>query len=267
MNISDEGLRPDEKLRVFLPTIDSRNIGLDGVHSYRFITSSYIDRRIGRLKAFAKDSIEGHPCILGGDLKSLLDDVSWKSGEMRTKGIIVTWCLRYLAWSMVTRTSMHVRVCILTADIMMSISPEDTMVGSHLNIHVSVIVPVGVSVNKCRIPWSVEEYIVLVNKNLTSRCIRIRSKIGLVYNTVTVVSTKVEIGVQQRRIILLFIPCRVITLFMSLIIGFCRKCQVSIGTSILRSCSRRNLGVMILGSRKENLHVTIIVNGSWCAGT
>jgi hypothetical protein len=61
MNVKDEGLRPDENLRLFLPTIDSRNIGLDGVHSYRFITSPYIDRRIGRLKAFLKDGIEWHP--------------------------------------------------------------------------------------------------------------------------------------------------------------------------------------------------------------
>jgi hypothetical protein len=214
MNVSDEGLHPNKNLRIFLPTIDSRNIGLDGVRTYRFITSSYIDHRIGRLKVFAKDGIERHPCILGSDLKSLLDDVSWKPGETRTEGIIITWCLRYLAWSMVTWMSICVRVCICTADIMMSISPEDTMVGSHLNIHVSIIVLVGVSVNKCFIPWSVEEYIVLMNKNSTSRCICIGSKIGLVYNTVMVVPTKVEIGVQQRRIILLFIPCRVITLFM-----------------------------------------------------
>jgi hypothetical protein len=72
----------------------------------------------------------------------------------------------------------------------MSISPEDTMAGSCLNIHVSVIVLVGVSINKCFIPWSVEEYIILMNKNSTSRCIHIGSKIGLVYNTVTVVPTK-----------------------------------------------------------------------------
>jgi hypothetical protein len=213
MNVNDEGLRPDENLRVFLPTIDSRNIGLDGVRSYQFITSSYVDCRIGRLKAFAKDGIERHPCILGGNLESLLDDVSWKPGETMTKGIIITWCLRYLAWSMVTWMSICIRVCIHTADIRMSISPEDTTVGSHLNIHVSVIVLIGVSVNKRFIPLSVEEYIIPMNKNLTSRCIRIRSKIGLVYNMVTVVPTKVKIGVQQRRIILLFIPCRVITLF------------------------------------------------------
>jgi hypothetical protein len=177
MNVSDEGLRPDENLRVFLPTIDSRNIGLDGVRSYWFITSSYVDRRIGRFIAFAKDGIERHPCILGGDLESLLDDVSWKPGETRTKGIIITWCLRYLAWSMVTWTSIHVRVCICTADIMMSISPEDTTVGSRLIIHVSVIVLIGVSINKCFIPWCVKEYIVLMNKNSTSRCIHIGSKI------------------------------------------------------------------------------------------
>jgi hypothetical protein len=73
-------------LRVFLPTIYSRNVGLDGVRSYWFITSSYVDSRIGRLETFAKDGIEGHPCILGGDLKSLLDDVGWKPGEMRMKG-------------------------------------------------------------------------------------------------------------------------------------------------------------------------------------
>jgi hypothetical protein len=167
---------------------------------------SYIDWRIGRLKTFAKDRIEGHPCILGGDLESLLDDVGWKPGEMRTKGIIITWCLRYLEWSMMTWMSIHVRVCVLTADIMMRISPEDTTVGSRLNIHISVIVLIGVSVNKRFIPWSVEEYIILMNKNSTSRCIRITSKIGLVYNTVTVVPTKVEIGVQQRRIILLLLP-------------------------------------------------------------
>jgi hypothetical protein len=95
----------------------------------------------------------------------------------------------------------------------MSISLEDTMVGSRLNIHVSVIVLVGVSVNKCFIPWSVKEYIILMNKNSTSRCIRIGSKIGLVYNMVTVVPTKVKIAVQQRSIILLFIPCMVVTLF------------------------------------------------------
>jgi hypothetical protein len=114
---------------------------------------------------------------------------------------------------MVTWTSICVRVCIRTADITMSISLEDTMVGSRLNIHVSVIVLIGVSVNKGFIPLSVKEYIVFMNKNSTSGCIRIGSKIGLVYNTVTVVPTKVEIRVQQRRIILLFIPCRVITLF------------------------------------------------------
>jgi hypothetical protein len=169
---------------------------------------------LGDLKAFSKDGIERHPCILGGDLESLLDDVGWKPGETRTKGIIITWCLRYLEWSMVTWTSICVRVCTHTADIAMSISPEDTMVSSRLNIHVSVIVLVGVSVNKCFIPWTVEEHIILMNKSLTSRCIRIGSKIGLVYNTVIVVPTKVKIGVQQRRIILLFIPCRVITLFM-----------------------------------------------------
>jgi hypothetical protein len=172
MNVSDEGLRPDKNLRIFLPTIDSRNIGLDGVCSYWFIMSSYVDHRIGRLKAFAKDGIERHPCILGGDLESLLDDVGWKPGETRMKGIIITWCLQYLAWSMVTWMSIHVRVCICTADITMSISPEDTMVGSRLNIHISVIVLVGVSVNKRFIPWSVEEYI-FMNKNLTSRCIHI----------------------------------------------------------------------------------------------
>jgi hypothetical protein len=93
MNVSDEGLHPDENLCVFLPTIDSRNIGLDGVRSYWFITLSYIDCRIGRLKEFAKDGIEGHPCILGGDLESLFDDVSWKPGETRTKGIVIMWCL------------------------------------------------------------------------------------------------------------------------------------------------------------------------------
>jgi hypothetical protein len=152
MNVSDEGFRPDENLRIFLPTIDSRNIGLDGVRSYRFITSSYVDRRIGRLKVFSKDSIERHPCILGGDLESLLDDVSWKPGETRMKGIIITWCLQYLAWSMVTWTSICIRVCSRTADIAMSISPEDTVVGSRLNIHVSVIVLIGVSVNKHFIP-------------------------------------------------------------------------------------------------------------------
>jgi hypothetical protein len=214
MNVSDEGLCPDENLCVLLPTIDSRNIGLDGVRSYRFITSSYVDCRIGRLKLFAKDGIERHPCILGGDLESLLDDVGWKPGETRTKGIIITWCLRYRVWSMVTWMSICIRVCICTADIMMSISPEDTTVGSHLNIHVSVIVLIGVIVNKCFVPWSVKEYIVLMNKDSTSRHIRIGSKNGLVYNTVMVVPTKVEIGVQQRRIILLFIPCRVVTLFM-----------------------------------------------------
>jgi hypothetical protein len=90
MNVSDEGLCPNENLRVFLPTIDSRNIGLDGVRSYWFITSSYVDHRIGRLKAFAKDSIERHPCILGGDLESLFDDVGWKPGKTRMKGIIIT---------------------------------------------------------------------------------------------------------------------------------------------------------------------------------
>jgi hypothetical protein len=73
---------------------------------------------------------------------------------------------------------------------------------------------IGVSVNKCFIPWSVEEYIVLMNKDSTCRRIRIGSKNGLVYTTVTVVPIKVEIGVQQRRIILLFILCRVVTLFM-----------------------------------------------------
>jgi hypothetical protein len=213
MNVSDEGLHPDKNLRVFLPTIDSRNIGLDGVRSYQFITLSHVDHRIGRLKAFTKDGIERHPCILGGDLKSLLDDVGWKPGEMRTRGIIITWCFQYLAWSMVTWASIRVRVCICTADIMMSISPEDTTVGSHLNIHVSVIVLTGVSINERFIPWSVKEYIILMNKNSTSRCICIGSKIGLVYNTVILVPTKVKNGVQQRRIILLFIPCRVITLF------------------------------------------------------
>jgi hypothetical protein len=95
----------------------------------------------------------------------------------------------------------------------MGISPEDTTVGSRLNIHVSAIVPIGVSVNKRFIPWSVKEYIVLMNKDPTSRCIRIESKIRFVYNTVMVVPTEVEIRVQQRRIILLFVPCRVITLF------------------------------------------------------
>jgi hypothetical protein len=69
-----------------------RNIGLDGVRSYWFIMSSYVDHRIGRLKMFAKDGIEGHPCILGGDLESLLDDVGWKPGKTRMKGIIITWC-------------------------------------------------------------------------------------------------------------------------------------------------------------------------------
>jgi hypothetical protein len=213
MNISDEGFRPDENLRIFLPTIDSGNIGLDGVRSYWFIMSSYADHRIGRLKMFVKDGIERHPCILGGDLESLLDDVGWEPGETRMKGIVITWCLRYLAWSMVTWMNICVRVCICTAYIAMSISPEDTTVGSCLNIHVRAILPIGVSVNKCFIPWSVKEYIILMNKDLTSRCIHIGSKIGLVYNTVTVVPTKVKIGVQQRRIILLFIPRRVITLF------------------------------------------------------
>jgi hypothetical protein len=213
MNVSDEGLCPDENLSVFLPTIDSRNIRLDGVRSYQFITSSYLDHRIGRLKAFSQDVIERHPCILGGDLESLLDDVGWKPGETRMKGIIITWCLQYLWWSMVTWTSIHIRVCIRTADITMSISPEDTTVGSRLNIHVSVIVFVGVSINKRFIPLSVKEYIILMNKNSTSRCIIIGRTIGLVYNMVTVVPTKVEIRVQQRRIILLCIPCRVITLF------------------------------------------------------
>jgi hypothetical protein len=52
MNVSDEGFRPNENLRMFLPTIDSRNIGLDGVRSYRFIMSSYVDRRIGRQSVF-----------------------------------------------------------------------------------------------------------------------------------------------------------------------------------------------------------------------
>jgi hypothetical protein len=60
MNISDERFRPDKNLLIFLPTIDSRNIGLDGVRSYRFIMSSYVDRRIGRLKMFSKDGIERH---------------------------------------------------------------------------------------------------------------------------------------------------------------------------------------------------------------
>jgi hypothetical protein len=77
-------------LRIFLPTIDSRNIGLDGVRSHGFITSAYVDCRIGRLKAFSKDGIEWHRCRLGGDVESLLDDVGWKPGKTRTKGIIIT---------------------------------------------------------------------------------------------------------------------------------------------------------------------------------
>jgi hypothetical protein len=105
----------------------------------------------------------------------------------------------------------------------MSIRPEDTTVSSHLNIHVSVIVLVGVSVNKCFVPWSVKEYIVLMNKDSTSRHIHIGSKNRLVYNMVMVVPTKVEIGVQQRRIILLFIPCRVVTLFMI------QMCRIPVG--------------------------------------
>jgi hypothetical protein len=165
MNVGDEGFRPDEKLHILLPTINSRNIGLDGVRNDRFITSSYVDRRIGRLNTFAKDGIERHPCILGGDLESHFDDVGWEPGETRMKCIVITWCLRYLTWSIVTWTSICVRVCICTAYIAMSISPEDTTVGSHLNIHVGVIVPIGVSVNKRFIPWSVEEYIVLMNKD------------------------------------------------------------------------------------------------------
>jgi hypothetical protein len=213
MNVILKGLRPDENLRVFLPTIDSRNIRLDGVRSHGFITSAYVDRRIGRLKAFSKDGIEWHPCIFGGDVKSLLDDVGWKPGKTRTKGIIITGCLRYRVWPMVIWMSIRIRVCSCAADIMMSISPEDTTVGSRLNIHVIVIVFIGVSVDKCLIFLSVEEYIVVMNKNSTSRCIRIRRKIRLVYNTVTVVPTKVKTGVQQRRVILLFIPCWVITLF------------------------------------------------------
>jgi hypothetical protein len=206
MNVSDEGFRPDENLCIFLPTIDSGNIGLDGVCSDRFITSLYVDRRIGRLKMFAEDGIERHPCKLGGDLERLLDDIGWKPGETRTKCIVITWCLRYLAWSMVTWMSICVRVCICTAYIAMGISPENTTVGSRLNIHVGAIVPIGVSVNKRFIAWSVEEYIILMNKDPTSRGIRIKNKIGFVDNTVTVVPTEVEIRVQQRRIILLFIP-------------------------------------------------------------
>jgi hypothetical protein len=42
---------------------------------------------------FAKDGIERHLCILGGDLESLLDDVGWEPGETRTKCIIITQCL------------------------------------------------------------------------------------------------------------------------------------------------------------------------------
>jgi hypothetical protein len=73
----------------------------------------------------------------------------------------------------------------------MSISPEDTTVGSRLNIHVSVIMLIGVSINKRFVPWSVEEYMVLMNKDSTSRRICIGSKNGLVYNTVMVVLIKV----------------------------------------------------------------------------
>ncbi len=58
-----------------------------------------------------------------------------------------------------------------------------------------------------------------------------------------------------------------INVLLLLIIGFSRKQRVSVGTSSLGSCSRQNLGVMILSGRKENLQVTIIVDGSWCAGT
>jgi hypothetical protein len=201
------------KICAYFSPPSSRNIGLDGVRSHGFITSAYVDRRIGRLKAFFKDGIEWHPCIFGGDFEHLLDDVGWKPGKTRTKGIIITGCLRYCAWSMVIWKSICIRVCSHAADITMSICPEDTTVGSRLNIHVIVIVFIGVSVNKRFIPLSVEEFIVIMNKNSTSRCIRIGRKIRLVYNTVTVVPTKVEIGVQQRRIILLFIPCWVITLF------------------------------------------------------
>jgi hypothetical protein len=91
---------------------------------------SYIDHRIGRLKTFAKVGIEGHPCILGGNLESLLEDVGWEPGKTRMKGIVITWCLQYLAWSMVTWMSICIRVCICTADIAISISPEDTTVCS-----------------------------------------------------------------------------------------------------------------------------------------
>jgi hypothetical protein len=107
MNVGDEGFCPNEKSRIFLPTIDSRNIRLDGVCSDRFITSSYIDRRIGRLKTFAKDGIERHPCILGGDLKSHFDDVGWEPGKTRMKCIVIMWCLRYLTWSIVTDKYLH----------------------------------------------------------------------------------------------------------------------------------------------------------------
>jgi hypothetical protein len=62
----------------------------------------------------------------------------------------------------------------------MSISPEDTTVGSRLNIHVSVIMLIGVSISKCFDPWSVKEYIVLMNKDSTSRRIHVGSKNRLV---------------------------------------------------------------------------------------
>jgi hypothetical protein len=76
----------------------------------------------------------------------------------------------------------------------MSIRPEDTTVGSRLNIHVSVIVLVGVSVNKRFIPWSVKEYIVLMNLNVN---VSVRLIVDLYDSTVISCNTPISTSVNE----------------------------------------------------------------------
>jgi hypothetical protein len=59
MNVSDEGLRPNENFCVFLPTIDSWNIGLDvsvamGSSRLRTLTAG-----LGDLKHFRRMVLSG----------------------------------------------------------------------------------------------------------------------------------------------------------------------------------------------------------------
>jgi hypothetical protein len=81
VNIGEEQRSANKDLGLFLASINSRDIGFNGVSSNVFIAASCIQGWIWQFKMLSENSVVRKMGILSHDVKGCLNDVARKPGK------------------------------------------------------------------------------------------------------------------------------------------------------------------------------------------